>query len=107
MGSRYTEEDLSGLRRTSVEGRESKVHTRDFATPVGPGASVRDLVASFPRILAGDDFRAAVDALVEAARKGSNRLWLIACGFVIAGNLKSLHTLQLLLHSRGKAVLAQ
>jgi len=69
LGSRYTEEDLSRLRRTSVEGRESKVHIADFARPVGPGASVRDLVASFPHILGGDDFRLAVDALAEAARK--------------------------------------
>lgn len=69
MGSRYPQVDLTGLRRTSVQGRESKVHTRDFARPLAPGSSVTDLVASFPNILAGDDFRKAAAAIAGAARK--------------------------------------
>lgn len=69
MSSRYPEVDLSGLRRTSITTRQSKVHLADLARAPHPGATVTELLDCLPHILAGDDIRLAVDAITGAAAR--------------------------------------
>ena len=84
MASRYPFRpmDLSGLHTVSLKSRGGKVKIADFAKPHTPGASFLD---SLPHILAGDDFRAVVSALLEARRAGKPIIWamgghVIKCG---------------------------
>jgi deoxyhypusine synthase len=64
----YEPLDFSRLRSISLAQRESKVRTEAFARPARAGATFREFVASLPDILAGQDFRAVVDAIVRARR---------------------------------------
>lgn len=68
--SEYRPIDLSGLRTRSLAGRPSKVSVDDFARPPRPGARFADFLASLPRILGAEDFRAVVEAVVAAKRRG-------------------------------------
>jgi len=61
--------DFSGLHTYSVHGRHSKVSVDDFATPVQPGMTVRQLLASMPAQLAGVDFPDLVHRIGEAHRQ--------------------------------------
>lgn len=58
--------DFSGLHTYSVYDRHSKVSIDDFAAPVRPGMSLRELLASLPRQLAGADFPDLVRRLAAA-----------------------------------------
>ena len=58
--------DLSLLATYPLASRPSKVTIADFARPLGPDASVRDLLASLPRILAAEDLRAVAGAVRDA-----------------------------------------
>lgn len=74
--------DLSGLRTISLKARGGKVKVADFARPYQPGGN---LVDSFPHILAADDFRAVVTAILGARSSGRQILWgigghVIKCG---------------------------
>jgi hypothetical protein len=87
MSSRYpfTPMDLSGLRTVSLEKRGGKVKAADFAHPYRRGSGIPGLIASLPRILAGEDFRAVVDAILEARLLGRQIIWgmgghVIKCG---------------------------
>jgi len=62
--------DLSGLQTYSLHERPSKVGVDRFARPVGPGATVRELIASLPDLLLGADFRELVERLATAALAG-------------------------------------
>lgn len=48
--------DFSGLNTYSVYGRHSKVSVADFAHPLQPGMTVRQLLAALPSQLVGVDF---------------------------------------------------
>jgi len=61
--------DFSGLHTYSVHGRHSKVSVDDFATPVHPGMTVRQLLAALPAQLAGVDFPDLVQRIGEAHRQ--------------------------------------
>lgn len=75
--SRYEIEPLglARIRTYPLARRKSKVSVRDFAKPVGRGASVRALLGSLPRILAADDFRAVAAAIVRARSHRKAILW--------------------------------
>jgi hypothetical protein len=62
----YRPVDLSGLKTRSLAERPSKVRVADFAAPARAGASFADFLASLPKILAGEDVRAVVRAIVRA-----------------------------------------
>lgn len=66
----YRPVDLGRLRMGSLAERPSKVRLEDFARPARPGAAFRDFFAALPRILAGQDVRAVVEAIVRARRAG-------------------------------------
>lgn len=65
--SRPTDSGVA-VRTYSVHSRPSKVHIADFATVGAPGASFRSFLDSLPRILAANDFRSVVEAIVAAYR---------------------------------------
>ncbi len=74
--------DLAGLRTVSLKSRGGKVKVADFAQPYSPGTSLLD---SLPRLLAADDFRAVVAAILAARAKGRQIIWglgghVIKCG---------------------------
>lgn len=71
----YEEYDLAGVATYPLASRPSKVQVADFARPFEPGTGVAGLVASLPRILAGDDFRAVVRAIERARRAGAPVIW--------------------------------
>jgi hypothetical protein len=74
--------DLSGLHTVSLEQRGGKVKVGDFASPYRRGSGIQGLIGSLPRILAGEDFRSVVDAILEARMLGRQIIWAIG-GHVI------------------------
>ncbi|MCL1980139.1 MAG: hypothetical protein FWG62_03575 [Proteobacteria bacterium] len=62
--------DFSDLRTYSVHDRHSKVKIDDFATPVTPGMTVRQLLAALPAQLAGADFPELIRRIAAARRQG-------------------------------------
>ncbi len=71
----YDEFDLSGVRTYPLATRSSKARAEDFARPYRKGDGIAQWVASLPRILAGGDFKAVVDALIQARRSGGGIIW--------------------------------
>ena len=77
--------DLSHLNTVSLRDRGGKVRTGDFAHVYRKNSGVSGLIDSLPHILAGDSFRAVVDALVAARDRGRAVIWgmgghVIKCG---------------------------
>jgi hypothetical protein len=77
--------DLTGLKTIPIGSRGGKVRTEDFAKPYQKGAGLPGLIDSLPKILAGDSFRAAIAALVNARKTGKPIIWgmgghVIKCG---------------------------
>lgn len=66
----YRPIDLSRLRTLRLADRPSKVRTADFGRPARAGASFAEFFAALPKILAGDELRAVVSAIVAAHRAG-------------------------------------
>jgi hypothetical protein len=76
---------LDQVRTYALASRRSKVSVQDFAHAVRSGASVKALLDSMPRILAGEDFRAVVRAIRRARKKRKPIIWglgghVIKCG---------------------------
>ena len=85
--SRYSTRplDFTGLRTVGLEERGGKVKTAGFAAPYTPGAGIGGWLDSLPRILAGNAFRAVVDAVAEARDRRRAIVWgmgghVIKCG---------------------------
>lgn len=77
--------DFAGLKTVSLYDRGGKVKVDDFASAYRPGGGVTALLDSLPRILAGNDFRAVVDALFAARANRRAIVWalgghVIKCG---------------------------
>lgn len=81
----YEEFDLSDVRTYPLKSRKSKAHVEDFGRPVGPSATVGQLVESLPDILAGSDFKAIVQAVVDAKRRNAGLLWGIGAHVIKTG----------------------
>jgi hypothetical protein len=62
--------DLSQVKTIPLQQRTNKVAAQQFARPAQEGRSFRDFLASLPHILAGNDIRAVIDAMVTARRNG-------------------------------------
>ncbi|OWK40450.1 hypothetical protein [Fimbriiglobus ruber] len=62
--------DLSRVRTIPLTVRPNKVSQTKFAVPPRKGQSAAEFLAGLPHILAGDDFRAVVGAVVAARRAG-------------------------------------
>ncbi|MDR1988625.1 MAG: hypothetical protein LBQ09_00160 [Acidobacteriaceae bacterium] len=85
MAFRYEEFDLSDVRTYPLKSRRSKVTTGNFARPVDGAATVGQLLASMPDVLAAADLRAVVDAIVSAKRAGRGILWGLGAHVVKTG----------------------
>jgi len=81
----YQEFDLSALRTYPVASRPSKARAADFAKPYRKGQGVGALVDSLPGLLAAADFRAVVEALLAARRRGSPIIWGIGAHVIKTG----------------------
>jgi hypothetical protein len=62
--------DLTRVRTISLRARANKVRVDRFARPPRKGQTAAEFLAGLPTILAGEDFRAVVDAVVAARRAG-------------------------------------
>jgi hypothetical protein len=72
LSSTYNTAPLS-LDRIStypLAGRKSKVSVREFARPHRKGARLPEFLDSLPRILAAEDLRAMIDAILMAHARG-------------------------------------
>src|SRR5215472_14141793 len=77
--------DFTALKTVSLTERGSKVKAADFAIPYEKGAGLSGWLDSLPRILAGDGFRAVVEAIAGAHKSRRALLWgmgghVIKCG---------------------------
>ena len=78
--------DRSRIRTQPVRRRASKMKARDEARPLGPGATVSELLDSLPGLLGGADLNDAIDAWVRAWQR--ERLGLFGFGaHLIKGGL--------------------
>lgn len=71
----YVEFDLRGVRMYPLKDRKSKARVADFAEPYRPGSGVTGLIDSLPGILSGADFKAVIEALVDARRTDAAIIW--------------------------------
>ena len=77
--------DFQGLKTIGLKERGGKVKTADFAGVYRKASGVTGLVESLPHILAGDSFRAVVDAVWAARARRRALIWalgghVIKCG---------------------------
>jgi hypothetical protein len=77
--------DFAGLKTVPLEARGGKVRIEDFAAPYRKGGGIGAWLDSLPKILAGESFRAVVDALGKARAGGKSIIWglgghVVKCG---------------------------
>lgn len=77
--------DFTNLKTVGLEERGGKVKTADFASAWRPGSGIAGWLDSLPHILAGDSFRALVNAIAAARANGRAIIWglgghVIKCG---------------------------
>jgi hypothetical protein len=77
--------DFAGLKTVPLKERGGKVNIADFASVFRAGSGVAGWLDSLPRILAGNSFRAVVDALAGARSRERAIIWglgghVIKCG---------------------------
>jgi hypothetical protein len=77
--------DFAGLKTVPLKERGGKVKTADFASVFRAGSGVAGWLDSLPRILAGNSFRAVVDALAAARSRQRAIVWglgghVVKCG---------------------------
>src|SRR5437879_4949547 len=66
---------LEKIRTYPLATRKSKVSVRDFVKPHRRGTTVAEFLDSLPRILAADDLRAVVGAILRARARRKAILW--------------------------------
>lgn len=66
---------LDRIHTYPLASRQSKVTVQEFARVSRPGASVQEWIKTLPSILAGESFRAVVEALKRARRKRKPIIW--------------------------------
>lgn len=67
--------DRKGLRTIPLRERPAKVSLSQFAKPYAKGEGVPGMIESMPRILAGESFRAVVEAVRRAREMEKPILW--------------------------------
>jgi hypothetical protein len=85
--SKYSKQpiDFAGLKTVSLRERGGKVKMGDFAAPYSKGSGLGGWLDSLPHILAGDQFRAVVQAVASARARRRAIIWglgghVIKCG---------------------------
>jgi hypothetical protein len=79
---RYREADLSRVTTVPVAGRRNKVDPQVLASPPGPDRSFAAFLASLPDVLAAQDLRQVIAAIVSA-RRGGRGVILLLGGHVV------------------------
>jgi hypothetical protein len=79
---RYREADLSRVTTVPVAGRRNKVDPHLLASPPGPDRSFAAFLASLPDVLAAQDLRQVIAAIV-AAKRGGRGVILLLGGHVV------------------------
>lgn len=74
MAFPYEAFDLSGVKTYPLASRTSKARVERFARPYEKSSGISGLIDTLPKILAGEDFPAVVQAIV-AARQASGVVW--------------------------------
>ncbi len=77
--------DFAGLKTIPLAARGGKVRVEDFAASYTQGSGLRGWLNSLPKILAGESFRAVVEALGKARAADKAVIWgmgghVIKCG---------------------------
>ncbi len=72
---RYEEFDLSGIQTYPLGSRPSKTRVEDLARPYVKGSGVAGLLDALPRQLAAADFRAVVEAILDARARDAGIVW--------------------------------
>src|SRR6187549_16325 len=85
MAFSYEEFDLSGVRTYPLSSRRSKARAEDFATPSEPGGSFKAWFDKLPAILAGEDIRRVVRAIVDARARQAGIIWGIGAHVIKTG----------------------
>ncbi len=81
----YEEFDLGAVKTYPMSSRKSKANVADFATPYQKGSGASGLLASLPSFLAASDFKAVLEAMSAARRRGSAIVWGIGAHVVKTG----------------------
>ena len=68
MSDKFKPIDLSGVKTYSLADRKSKVSTGDFAKTWRKGSSYCEFLANLPDILAGEQLKSVISAIVKAYR---------------------------------------
>ncbi|MBI5409186.1 MAG: hypothetical protein HZA14_07460 [Nitrospirae bacterium] len=68
MSNKYSPISLKGVKTCKLESRKSKVRLDKVGKPFA-GGSFRDFIKSLPDVLAAEDFKAVVSAIVKARKK--------------------------------------
>ena len=71
----YEEFDLSGVKTHPLRSRQSKVSLAQFATPYKAGTGIEGLMRSLPGLLAAQDLREVVRAILAARASGKAIVW--------------------------------
>jgi len=71
----YEEFDLSRVKTYPLRSRPSKVSLAQFATPYKKGAGIDGLLRSLPGLLAAQDFKDVIAAMVAAKKNGRAIVW--------------------------------
>ena len=71
----YEEFDLSGIKTYPLRSRQSKVSLAQFSTPFKKGSGVDGLLRSLPGLLAAQDFKDVIAAIVAAKKNGRAIVW--------------------------------
>ena len=83
--SKYEEIDVSGAKTYPIEKRKNKVSIDDFARVCEADAPVGEWLSYLPRILAGVDLRAVINAVVDAVKKGKPVLLMMGSHVIKCG----------------------
>src|SRR6187431_107451 len=81
----YEEFDLSGVRTYPIASRKSKARAEDFARPIPKGSSFKEWFDALPAILAGEDLRRVVRAIVDARTRDAGIIWGIGAHVIKTG----------------------
>lgn len=77
--------DLEKLKTYPLSKRKCKVSYQDFAKAPLKGASFSDFYESIPKILAGNDFRDVVNAIVSASKKDKPVIFMMGAHVIKCG----------------------
>ncbi len=75
MPQKFSPIDLSAVKTYNLADRKSKVTAEEFAKPWQKGASYRTFLGNLPDILAGDQLRSVISAIVKAYRNNNTILF--------------------------------